>query len=65
MAGPISARLAYKAARRYGMPLAHAAYRRWKAMTPEEKERYRQQMRTYAERGRELARGRRLPRGRP
>ena len=46
-----------RAARRYGPPLAHTAYRRWQAMTPEEKERYRRQMREYAGRGRQLAKG--------
>ncbi len=46
-----------RAARRYGPPLAHAAYRRWQAMTPEEKERYRRQMREYAGRGRAVAKG--------
>ncbi len=42
-------------ARRHGPAVARAAYRRWQAMTPEEKERYRRQVRGYADRGRSVA----------
>ena len=42
-------------ARRHGPTVARAAYRRWQAMTPEEKERYRQWARGYADRGRAVA----------
>jgi hypothetical protein len=41
-----------KLARR-GWPLALEAYRRWDRMTPEEKERYKNQARQVAQRGRE------------
>ncbi len=33
-------------------PLAMEAYRRWQALSPEEKERYKRQARDYAQRGR-------------
>lgn len=33
-------------------PVALEAYRRWQAMTPEERDRYRQMARGYADRGR-------------
>ena len=42
-------------ARRYARritPLAMEAYRRWQALTPEEKERYKARARGYADRGR-------------
>lgn len=42
-------------ARRYARrltPLAMEAYRRWQALSPEEKERYKNQARGYADRGR-------------
>ena len=42
-------------ARRYARrltPLAMEAWRRWQAMTPEQRERYKKQARGYAERGR-------------
>jgi len=66
MPSPFAAAWAARAARRYGPVVARAAYKRWKAMTPEEKERYRQQMRGATERGRAAvaqarSRGRRPP----
>ena len=45
------ARLARRAA-----PLAREAYRRWERLSPEEKERYKKQVRQYAERGRDAGR---------
>lgn len=54
-------------ARRYARrltPLAMEAYRRWQALTPEEKERYRQQARGYADRGRQAIEQARRRRGR-
>ena len=44
-----------KVARRVA-PLAAEAYRRWNALTPAEKERYRQRARQYAERGQAIGR---------
>jgi hypothetical protein len=38
-------------------PLALEAWRRWQALPPEEKERYRGMARRYAERGRTVGRG--------
>ena len=66
MPSPFAAAWAARAARRYGPVVARAAYKRWKAMSPEEKERYRQQMRGAAARGRTVItsardRGRRPP----
>jgi ferric-dicitrate binding protein FerR (iron transport regulator) len=66
MPSPFAAAWAARAARRYGPVVARAAYKRWKAMSPEEKERYRQQMRGAAARGRAAVaqardRGRRPP----
>ena len=43
--------VALRAARRLA-PLAIGAYRRWQRLTPEEKERYKQRARDYAQRGR-------------
>jgi hypothetical protein len=45
-----------RAARRLA-PLALEAWRRWQALPPEEKERYRALARRYAERGRTAGRG--------
>jgi ferric-dicitrate binding protein FerR (iron transport regulator) len=50
-------------ARRHGPAVARMAYRRWQAMTPEEKERYRQRARGYADRGRAAATRARTSRG--
>ncbi|MBA3420869.1 MAG: hypothetical protein H0U12_03085 [Thermoleophilaceae bacterium] len=38
-------------------PIAFEAWRRWQALSPEEKERYRTLARRYAERGRSVGRG--------
>jgi hypothetical protein len=57
MAATSRGRQLVQAVRRYGPPLAHAAYRRWQALTPEEKERYRRQVLDYLTRAREMARG--------
>jgi hypothetical protein len=65
MAVPVVAARAARAARRLA-PFALEAYRRWDKLSPEEKERYRQRAREYAERGRaaiESARARRGGRG--
>ena len=59
MAGRVAA--ARRLARRL-TPFVMEAYRRWQALSPEEKERYRRQARGYADRGRnaiEQARSRR------
>ncbi len=66
MPSPFAAAWAARAAKRYGPVVARAAYKRWQAMTPEEKERYRRQMRGAADRGRTVItsareRGRRRP----
>lgn len=52
---------ARRAARRL-YPLALMAYERWQKLSPEEKERYRRQVREYAERGRQALAERRRPR---
>lgn len=44
-------------------PLAMEAYRRWQAMPPEQRERYLQQARRYATRGRKALDGARRGRG--
>lgn len=65
MAMPVAATRAARAARRLA-PLALEAYRRWDNLSPEEKERYRQRAREYADRGRhaiDQARARRGGRG--
>jgi hypothetical protein len=53
MAAPLAAARALRTARRL-YPLAVAAYRRWDAMSDEEKERYKQRARHFAERGRQF-----------
>lgn len=55
MAAPHPGR-ARRAVRRLA-PLALEAWRRWQALPPEEKERYRAMARRYAERGRTVGRG--------
>ena len=52
MPGPF---VAVRAARRLA-PLAMMAYQRWQALSPEEKERYRERAKVYTERGRDVAR---------
>ena len=51
MPAPLAAARAMRTARRLA-PFAAEAYRRWQSLTPEQKERYRQMARQYAERGR-------------
>ena len=54
-------------ARRYARritPLAMEAYRRWQALSPEEKERYKDRARGYADRGRTAIEQARKRRGR-
>jgi hypothetical protein len=48
----------YRAARtaRRVAPLAAEAYRRWNALSDEEKERYKQRARVYAQRGQDIGR---------
>jgi hypothetical protein len=48
----------YKAARtaRRVAPLAAEAYRRWNALSDEEKDRYKQRARVYAQRGQDIGR---------
>ena len=53
MAAPLAAARALRTARRL-YPLAVAAYRRWDALTDEEKERYRERARQYAQRGQQI-----------
>jgi hypothetical protein len=52
MAAPVAALRAVRMARRIA-PLAAEAYRRWNALTPAEKERYKRRAREYGERGRD------------
>ena len=64
MPGPLVAARAARYARRLA-PFALEAYRRWQALSPEDKERYRQRLRDTTTRGRdavERARARRRPR---
>ncbi len=58
MAAPIVVWRAAKMARRVA-PLAAEAYRRWNALPPAEKERYKQRARAAGERGRRLLEQRR------
>jgi hypothetical protein len=51
MPGPFVVWQAARRARRL-YPVAMMAYQRWQQMSPEEKERYKQRAREYAERGR-------------
>ena len=53
MASPLIGGAAARAARRLAVPLAREAYRRWQALSPEEKERYRATVRDVAQRGRD------------
>jgi hypothetical protein len=46
---------AAKTARRLA-PIAAEAYRRWNALSPEEKERYKARARSYAQRGQDIVR---------
>jgi hypothetical protein len=55
MAAPGALYRAVRVARRVA-PVAAEAYRRWNALSDEEKDRYKQRARGYAERGREIAR---------
>ena len=55
MAAPIAALKVIKVARRMA-PVAAEAYRRWNALSPAEKERYRQRARQYAARGQAIGR---------
>jgi hypothetical protein len=57
MPNPLVAGAAARVARRVALPLAREAYRRWQAMTPDEKERYRARARDAAARGRSTAEG--------
>jgi hypothetical protein len=63
MPAPLAATRAARAARRL-YPLALEAYRRWQALSPEERERYRRLAREYATRGQDAVRRRRGRRGR-
>jgi hypothetical protein len=55
MAAPVAVYKAARMARRVA-PVAAEAYRRWNALSPEEKERYKQRARGYAQRGQEIGR---------
>jgi hypothetical protein len=55
MAAPVAVYRAVRTARRLA-PVAAEAYRRWNALSPEEKERYKQRARTYAARGQTIGR---------
>ena len=55
MAAPLVIYRVARTARRVA-PLAAEAYRRWNALSPAEKERYKQQARTYARRGQDIGR---------
>ena len=55
MAAPIVVARAVRTARRLA-PVAAEAYRRWNALSDEEKERYKQRARSYAERGQAIGR---------
>jgi hypothetical protein len=55
MAAPLAIARAVRMARRY-YPVAMAAYRRWQSLSPEEKERYKERARGYAERGQRIGR---------
>jgi hypothetical protein len=55
MAAPLVVARAVRTARRVA-PIAAEAYRRWNALSDEEKERYKQRARTYARRGQEIGR---------
>jgi hypothetical protein len=57
MPSPFAGTAAARMARRVALPLAKQAYRRWQALTPEEKERYRALARDYARKGRSTAEG--------
>jgi hypothetical protein len=63
--GPRGARLqrANRAARR-AWPILLAAWERWQALSPEEKERYKRRAREYADRGRRALEQQRRRRGR-
>jgi hypothetical protein len=63
--GPRGARLqrANRAARR-AWPILLAAWERWQALSPEEKERYKRRARQYADRGRRALEQQRRRRGR-
>ena len=54
MPAPLAIYRAARLARRVA-PVAAEAYRRWNALTPQEKERYKARARGYAERGRDVA----------
>lgn len=55
MAAPVAVYRAVRTARRLA-PVAAEAYRRWNALSDEEKERYKQRARTYAARGQAIGR---------
>ena len=55
MAAPIAIARAVRTARRLA-PVAAEAYRRWNALSDEEKERYKQRARSYAARGQDIGR---------
>ncbi len=55
MAAGLAVARAVKTARRVA-PIAAEAYRRWNALSDEEKERYKERARTYARRGQEIGR---------
>jgi hypothetical protein len=55
MAAPLAIARAVRTARRVA-PVAAEAYRRWNALSDEEKERYKQRARTYAARGQAIGR---------
>ena len=55
MAAPVAIYKAVRTARRVA-PVAAEAYRRWNALSDEEKDRYKQRARTYAARGQAIGR---------
>jgi hypothetical protein len=55
MAAPLVVARAVRTARRVA-PIAAEAYRRWNALSDEEKERYKERARVYARRGQEIGR---------
>ena len=55
MPAPLVLARAVRVARRVA-PVAAEAYRRWNALSDEEKERYKQRARTYAARGQQIGR---------
>ncbi|HEX8052337.1 MAG TPA: hypothetical protein VF517_05045 [Thermoleophilaceae bacterium] len=55
MAAPVAIYRAVRTARRVA-PLAAEAYRRWNQLSPAEKERHKERVRLYAQRGQDIGR---------